>query len=165
LILLGAYTGQRLMDLARLSWDAIDLTSDPGVIIFTQGKTGLRVTVPIHSALAEHLLSIAGDSTGPLCPALSRTPSFGRHGLSKQFIRLMNEAGIDPQPIKSSKNKFSRKSFHGLRHSFTSALANAGIAPDLRMKLTGHSSLEIHKAYSHHELRVLREAVERLPRF
>jgi hypothetical protein len=84
LILLGAYTGGRLMDLARLSWDAVDLTL--GVVSFTPGKTDSKITVPIHPALGEHLLSIAGDSPGALCPVLSRTPSFGRRGLSKQFI-------------------------------------------------------------------------------
>ena len=54
-------------------------------------------------------------------------------------------------------------SFHALRHSFTSALANAGVAPELRMKLTGHKSESVHAGYTHHELETLRAAVGKLP--
>ena len=123
------------MDLARLSWDAVDLTAERPLIIFVQGKTGSKIVVPINSALAEHILSIAGDSTGPIRPVLSRTPPTGRDGLSQQFISLMREAGIDPQSVKTSKNQFSAKTLHTLRHTFVSGLANAGVPVELRMKL------------------------------
>jgi integrase len=59
--------------------------------------------------------------------------------------------------------KISKRTFHALRHSFTSALANAGVAPELRMKLTGHSSEAMHRGYTHHELDVLKKAVAKLP--
>jgi integrase len=54
-----------------------------------------------------------------------------------------------------------------LRHSFNTALANAGVSQELRMKLTGHSSVEMNAHYSHHELGTVRKAIEsisRLPR-
>jgi integrase len=57
----------------------------------------------------------------------------------------------------------SKRTFHALRHSFTSALANANVVPELRMKLTGHTSEKIHRSYSHHELEVLRKAMLKLP--
>jgi integrase len=50
-----------------------------------------------------------------------------------------------------------------LRHSFTSVLANAGVSPELRMKLTGHSSEAVHRGYTHHELDTLKAAVSKLP--
>ena len=43
----------------------------------------------------------------------------------------------------------SKRTFRALRHSFTSALANAEVAPELRMKLTGLSSEAIHRGYTH----------------
>jgi integrase len=150
------------MDLARLSWDAVDLAS--GLITFTQGKTGARVFIPIHPQLAEHLCSIAGDRGGALCPALSTMPATGRDGLSKQFIGLMRAAGIDPELTKTSKHALALKSFHSLRHSFTSMLANCGIAADVRMRLTGHKSLDVHQGYTHLELELLRSAIDALPR-
>jgi integrase len=57
----------------------------------------------------------------------------------------------------------SRRTFHALRHSFTSGLANAGVAPELRMKLTGHSSERVHRGYSHHDMEVLKDAMAKLP--
>jgi integrase len=162
LLLLAWFTGGRLSDLARLSWDAVDLVD--GTITFTQGKTDAKVVVPIHPELGEHLSLIAGDRGGPLCPALAMTPATGRDGLSKQFIGLMHASGIDPEVTKTSKHAFPLKSFHSLRHSFTSALANCGVPADLRMKLTGHKSAQIHQTYTHLELATLRSAVESLPR-
>jgi site-specific recombinase XerD len=75
----------------------------------------------------------------------------------------MRKAGIDSQTVKKSKYAFSAKSFHSLRHSFTSALANAGVSADLRMKLTGHRNLDEHLGYTHMELTALRGAVNLLP--
>ena len=40
---------------------------------------------------------------------------------------------------------------------------NADVAPELRMKLTGHSSEAIHRGYTHHELDTLRSAIGKLP--
>lgn len=162
LILLGFYTGGRLMDLAKLGWDAVDLVG--GTITFSQGKTNARVLIPIHPELGEHLCSIAGDRGGPLCPALAMTPATGSDGLSKQFIGLMRASGIDPEVTKTSKHALSLKSFHSLRHSFASALANCGVPVELRMKLTGHKSAQIHQTYTHLELETLRSAIGSLPR-
>jgi len=53
--------------------------------------------------------------------------------------------------------------FHSLRHSFNSALANAGIAQEVRQKLTGHESPEMNKRYTHHELEPLRIAIAQIP--
>jgi len=57
----------------------------------------------------------------------------------------------------------SSLSFHSLRHSFNSALANAGVSQEIRQKLTGHTSAEMNTIYTHHELAPLRAAVEKLP--
>jgi integrase len=58
---------------------------------------------------------------------------------------------------------FTRRSFHSLRHSFNSAMANAGIAPEVRMKLTGHMSLDMNDRYTHLDLLTLKNAVSSMP--
>ena len=45
----------------------------------------------------------------------------------------------------------------------TSAMANAGVSPEVRMKLTGHKTESVHRNYTHHELEPLRAAVEKIP--
>ena len=162
LILSGYYLGGRLMDLATLCWEAIDLAS--GIVYYTQGKTGRKVEVSIHPDLEDRLLSIAGDNPrGRLCPMLAKAAADGRNGLSNQFARLMAQAGVDQHKTHSGRNRFSRKSFHSLRHSFSSALANAGISADVRMKLTGHKSVDVHQRYTHMQLEPLRAAISTLP--
>jgi integrase len=163
--LLGYYMGARLGDVVSLKWSSVDLVD--GVIFYIQGKTGgKKVVVPIHPDLEEHLLGIARDNpTGFLCPSLSRVNTGGRSGLSNQFTGLMTQAGIDQRQIQSSRNhKFSQKSFHSLRHSFSSALANLGISADVRMKLTGHKSVDVHGRYTHMQLEQLKKAIQSLPR-
>ena len=55
---------------------------------------------------------------------------------------------LDMQKVESAGvRQLSRRTFHALRHSFTSALANAGVSPELRMKLTGHKSAAAHRGY------------------
>jgi integrase len=162
LVLLGYYLGGRLTDMVSLDWDAVDLTS--GIIRYTQGKTGRRVEVPIHPDLEERLMAIGGDQPrGHLCQTLVKSRVDGRNGLSNQFAGLMAQAGIDQRQVQSSRNSFSRKSFHSLRHSFSSALANVGISADVRMKLTGHKSADVHQRYTHLELEPLKRAIAALP--
>jgi integrase len=163
LILTGYYLGARLTDAASLRWSDVDL--DKGLIHYTQAKTNKEVLVPIHAQLEAQLLAIAGsDNPGHhLCPSLSKTPIQGRAGLSSQFIKLMKMAGIDRCQVQAAKRRFSRKSFHALRHSFASALANVGVSSDVRMKLTGHKSVDVHRQYTHLEIEVLRTAIAALP--
>jgi integrase len=52
-----------------------------------------------------------------------------------------------------------------LRHSFNSALANAGVRQEIRMKLTGHSSVGINDRYTHHAMKPQEQAMSVLPSF
>jgi integrase len=146
-----------------LSWDSMAVATS--TIYYKQGRTRMRVEVPIHPDLEARFLAVAGDNPVDLLrPTLARTRVDGRNGLSRQFAYLMSAAGLDQDQVRSARNAFSGKSFHSLQHSFSSALANAGVSADLRMRLTGHKSLVVHQRYSHVELEPLRKAVSVLPR-
>ena len=54
------------------------------------------------------------------------------------------EDGIARQKKGDAGRNVSRLSFHSLRHSFTSALANAGVSAEVRQKLTGHADDKSH---------------------
>jgi integrase len=162
-ILLGFFAGARLSDAVALRWDSVYL--DKGQICYTQGKTGARVVIPIHQDLDAQLLEVANNDNaqGYICPGLAKTRVQGRGGLSSQFSRLMERAGIDRKAVQVAKRRFARKSFHALRHSFASALANAGVSADVRMRLTGHKSFNIHQQYTHLEFESLRAGIAALP--
>ena len=42
-------------------------------------------------------------------------------------------------------------------------MANAGVAQEIRMKLTGHNSADMNKGYTHLELEPLRTAIGSIP--
>ena len=82
------------------------------------------------------------------------------------FKQIVKNAGLDPMTVQGKGlRKFTKRSFHSLRHSFNSALANAGVAEEVRMKLTGHSSKVMNAHYTHLQVDTLKNAVTTLPLF
>jgi integrase len=161
-ILLGYYTGARLGDVANMRWSAIDWTNK--IVRFTASKTGKPVTLPLHPQLERELLKNPGVGQAAIFPSLAGRGTGGKHGLSGQFAAVMEKAGVEGKRTKASGTRtLSSLSFHSLRHSFNSALANAGVSQEIRQKLTGHASAEMNTIYTHHELAPLRAAVEKLP--
>jgi integrase len=165
LILLGYFIGARLGDCVQMKWENVNV--DEGTIVYHQKKTGKKVIVPMHFHVIGHLkyLSTFGTS-GFLCPKLANKGPGGNHGLSEGFNRIVRKAGIDPMKVQGKGVRhFSKRTFHSLRHSFNSALANAGVAEEVRMKLTGHSSKDMNARYTHLQVATLKSAVTNLPLF
>lgn len=173
LIMLGYFTGARLNDCSRMVWsgdrrdqdqvEGVDLTAE--TLCYWSHKTEKLVTVPIHPELLKHLEELASDDPEPhIMPGMATKGPGGRHGLSQSFKELMRRAGIDSQKVSTDrKRNLSRRSFHSLRHSFNSGLANAGVDQKLRMAMTGHESEAINDRYTHHALENLKKAVKKLP--
>ncbi len=161
-ILLGYYTGARLSDVANMRWSAVDWQNK--VIRFTPSKTRKSVTLPLHSQLERELLKNAGIGNAPMFPSLTGKGTGGKHGLSGRFNAIMEKAGVEGKRTPASGGRtLSSLSFHSLRHSFNSALANAGVSQEIRQKLTGHASAEMNAIYTHHELAPLRAAIGVIP--
>jgi integrase len=167
LILIGFYSGQRLLDCANLRWRDVDLVSDIKTIRFQVRKTGAEVVTVIHEALENHLLALPTPNSDDeyIFPTLAeRRASL----LSKKFGELMALANIERGVIRERTTYGGRSvsalSFHSLRHSFSSILANAGVSEERRMALTGHRERDTHQRYTHHELERLRDAIALLPR-
>jgi integrase len=161
-ILFGYYTGARLGDVANMQWNAIDWRNK--VVRFTPSKTKKPIAIPLHSHLERELLKDAGIGKAPMFPALAGRDTGGKHGLSGQFAAIMATTGIEGRRTPASGGRIlSSLSFHSLRHSFNSAMANAGVSQEIRQKLTGHASAEMNTRYTHHELEPLRAAIARLP--
>ena len=166
-ILFAYYTGARLQDVANMRWSAIDLAART-IRFFPMKTPGKEVLIPLHPTLEEHLLAVASTDTPEAClfPALAGRKPGGAHGLSMTFAKLMGHAGIATgaaRPRSAGGRAISHLSFHSFRHGFNSAMANGGVSQEIRQKLTGHSSPEMNKNYTHHELAPLRGAVNVIP--
>jgi integrase len=166
LIKFGLYTGQRLADIALLTWDNIDLERNE--IRLRTRKTAKRLMIPIAAPLRSHLESLpTSDEPGaPLHPrAYGTMKRQGKSGnLSNQFADILAQAGLRPKtPHRSvGKGRNARRTsndltFHSLRHTAVSLMKNAGIPEGAVMELIGHES----KAMSHHYTHVGNEALEK----
>ena len=167
LILVAFYTGQRLGDCANLQWKQIDLVSEIKTVRFFQGKTGVSVIVAIHAVLEDYLLSLPAPKNDDvfLFPSLAQRSI---SPLSKAFKKIMARANIQQRVIRARSESGSGRevnglTFHSLRHSFSSILANAGISEETRVALTGHVTREQQQRYTHRDLEVFRAAIAMLP--
>jgi integrase len=165
-ILFAYFTGARLSDIANMQWSAIDLNKR--LILFTPKKTkrGKKVLrIPLRPELEKELLKNPGVGNAPLFPSLAGRRSGGAHGLSAAFAAIMRKAGVHGEIIRhTAKGRGNTtKSFHSLRHTFNSALANAGVGRELRQVLSGHASERMNEIYTHRELEPLRDAIAALP--
>jgi len=159
-ILLAFYAGLRLGDAVRLDWRSVDFSK--GLLTFKAQKTKRIESLPIHPKLRRHLDKIAGDTAGAISPTLACQSIPGRSGLSRQFLDIVNEAGLgapEGKKLDGNRRRFTAKTFHSLRHGFVSAMANEGVSKELRMKLAGHTSENVATGYTHHEVARLREAI------
>jgi integrase len=173
LIKFGLYTGQRLGDLASLTWAQIDLTRDE--IALTTRKTGKRLLVPIAAPLHEHILSLpASDNPrDPVHPHAFETihSQGGRVStLSNEFGGLLVSAGLRESwnykrrgTARAGKRTGLDLSFHSLRHTAVSLLKDAGVPDSVVQALVGHESSAMSHRYTHVGREALAKAAKTLP--
>lgn len=168
LVLLGLYTGQRLGDLARLTWRGINLEREE--IAFTARKTGRRIILPLVAPLVDYLSSLSApdDPEAFLFPKAASHKRVGR--LSNQFHDVLVEAGlVEPRSYKTtakgraSAREASQISFHSLRHSAVTMLKASGLSDVFAREIVGHESAAVSRAYTHLSTDDLRSAMQRVP--
>ncbi|NDA68868.1 MAG: hypothetical protein EBY09_19940, partial [Verrucomicrobia bacterium] len=128
LILFGYYTSARLGDSTKMLWDKVNLAEE--TMEFFESKNQKWITLPLHPELQRHLSKLADIDTPQkhITPKMAQLGPGGRHGLSEGFKRIVVKAGLSLQTVEGSGiRNISKRTFHALRHSFTSALANAGV--------------------------------------
>ncbi len=167
LILMGAFTGLRLTDCAQLPWDAVNLKK--GEIVTMPSKTKRKrtiVRIPLHPSLASFLSSRPTpiDNTAPVFPELAVQSGPGRNGLSIQFTEIMDKANVSRGKASTTGGRSSyERSFHSLRHTLTSWLADSNVSPEIRMEIIGHKSQDVHSLYTHLGDETLQNAMSGVP--
>ena len=173
MVLFGLYTGQRLSDIAMLTWANVDLQR--GEIRLVTRKTGKRLMIPIADPLRRHLESLpAGDDqAAPLHPeafaTIARQGQSG--GLSNQFADLLAQVGLrEKTPHRKThgagRGRGSSKgglSFHYLRHTAVSLMKEAGVPAAAVQEFVGHDSAQMSEHYTHTGEDALRKAAAALP--
>ena len=166
MVLCGLYTGQRLSDVANLTWSNIDW--ERAELRLLTRKTSKRLIIPLAPPLLQHLESLptSDNPSQPLHPqAFALVQKEGRTAtISNQFTELLALAGLRPHKGRQSTGKGrdrtreqSSLSFHSLRRTATTLLHEAGVPAAVCQALIGHDSEAIHQLY----VTVGREALTR----
>lgn len=191
LFLIGIYTGLRLGDCCRLNWSQINLAE--GVIQLVPQKTKRHhqrvVTIPIHQALGEALLSMGEELrvkseeldkdgsphlssvithhsslTGPVLPEIAASYARGRSSVSGRLTQIFTAAHITTSiRIEGRQHLTPEATFHSLRHTFVSFAANAGVPLHIVQSIVGHESTAMTRHYYHENLNALKCAVNAIP--
>jgi integrase len=168
IILFGLYTGQRLGDLAALTWQNVDLAR--GELALVSRKTKRRQLIPMAAPL-QRFLEIADAGDDPKQPLFPKASTAKRiSALSNQFYDIMADAGlVEVRKHKSngkgrnSRRAFNELSFHALRHTATSLMKNAGVSPAVVQDIIGHDSPAVSAHYTRIEESAKRRAIDTLP--
>ena len=117
-------TGQRRSDVVRMAWDDID----GGSIRIIQGKTGAKLSVPLHQNLLDDL------SSWPQRGERILATTFGKPFTSNGFGNFMaDKIAMASLP--------DRCVTHGLRKAAARRLAEAGCTANEIAAITGHATL------------------------
>jgi integrase len=127
---LGLYTGQRLGDVIAMRWDAYDGKR----IRVVQQKTGTALAIPAHPDL-KAALKATPRSGATILTSKTGLP-FHPRVFSRDFREARTEALL-PEAL----------TFHGLRHTAASRLAEAGASGPEIQSITGHRSLQLVDVY------------------
>jgi len=174
MVIFGLYSGQRLGDVATLTWQNLHLQQ--GEIRLVTRKTHKTLILPIAAPLRRHIeaLPASDDPAAPLHPkAFAIVSKQGKSGhLSNQFADLLAEAGLRAKkPHRKNGNNTAPRdvnrigalSFHCLRHTAVTMMKEAGIPAAVVMELIGHDSEQMSNIYTHVGAEAMQEAADSLP--
>ena len=172
MVLFGLYTGQRIGDISRLKWSAIDLKR--GSLTLTTSKTGKRLNLPLHPDLWNHLKSLPSPlhQDLPIHPeAFETVETEGKvSSLSNRFGRILSKAGLrEKKPHRATgvgregKRELTGLSFHSLRRTAATLLHEIGVPQSVAMAFIGHDSEDIHSIYVNVGEDAMRDAAAKIP--
>jgi integrase len=127
------YTGQRVSDVARMSWS--DVSLDGHRIAITQEKTGSKLDLQLHDDLLAALARWPRSEAAILCTAYGKP--FSVKGLGNKMAEAFDAAGLPEECVT-----------HGLRKAAARRLAEAGCSPHEIASITGHKTLSEIERYT-----------------
>ena len=149
MIIAALDTGMRRGEITSQRWEDIDFSRR--LLFVTRSKTpeGESREIPLTDRLLNYLLQHR-QSTGLIV------------SYKDEPVRIVKRSW--KTALKNAKLRHVR--FHDLRHTFNTRLMEAGVLQEIRMALMGHSpGSKVHAIYTHIELPVKREAIEKLEKW
>jgi integrase len=174
LVLTGLYTGQRLGDVASLTWQQVDLGKRR--VSFVTSKTGKRLSFYMAKPLADFFETLPSSDKSGTCVFPKAAAMADKHTgtiSTKFYDEILAPAGlVETRPKakakvegkgRDAKRQSSELSFHSLRHTFTTWLKSAGASNALAQMIVGHDSEVVSRGYTHLDADDTQTAISRLP--
>ncbi len=153
IIITALNTGMRKMEIASLQWKNVSLKNRVLVVTAENSKNSKPREIPINTTLLKELKVLKASN-----------------GCSKFVFVYEKKKGV-VQPVGDFKiswmkaierSGISNFTFHGLRHTFASRLAEMNVHPFQAQRILGHSSVNMTEWYSHSSREQLLAAVEKV---
>jgi len=141
-------TGMRLGEILNLKWENVVLKER--IIVLRKTKSKKQRIIPINQVLYDELLRLrlrSGKSSYVFVNPENRKPL---KSVKKAFKGAIRRAGIE------------NLRFHDLRHTFATRLLQKGVDVETVKELLGHYSIRVTQRYLHSNLKVKKDAVEKL---
>jgi integrase len=161
IVIMALNTGMRQGEIFNLKWSDVDFTRE--VITVRKTKTGKDRTIPMNDRLKGMLGDLRNESVRTMPDNLKRekpspggfvfvSPQTGKrlNNIKRSFKNACKRAGID------------NFTFHDLRHSAGTRLADAGVNIVVIADILGHSRLTTTQRYTHAIDEAKREAMQTL---
>lgn len=148
MIILAAYAGLRVHEVAKFRGEDLDTI---GEIITVTGKGGKTAMIPAHPAILD--LAKTMPRRGHWFPAYGTqtdAPHIGAKAVSRAIRDAMRRAGFEGKP-------------HQLRHYYATELLDQGVDVRIVKDLMRHESLATTEIYTKVSLKRMREGIDRLP--
>lgn len=153
------YSGQRAGDVGAWEWSRVDF--DRSSLWCRQSKTGRRIELPMHQALADHLRAVkAAQFPGirHVMPGIAAEMAVpGRQNYAAHTINRFL-AGLG---MKSDDNGIVGS--HSFRYYFVSLMREKGVPDGIIQELVGHSTRAMLHRYSRIGMEARARAVAELP--
>ncbi len=138
-------TGMRRGEILKQRWEDVDLGRR--LLMVSRSKTAMGESREIALTSRVYGLLSADPQTSGIV--------FTMNGQPLSWIRKGWLGGLKRAGLRHFR-------FHDLRHTFNTRLMEAGVIQDVRMALMGHSAGDTHSLYTHVELPIKRQAIEKL---
>lgn len=174
LVLSAVYTGQRLGDIAMLTWQQVDL--EQKTVSFVTQKTGKRLCLSMAKPLREYFLKIPSadnpkeyvfPKTAPMAEKHTGTIS------TKFYDEILAPANLVKERPKAkaaedgkgraAKRQTSELTFHSFRHTLTTWLKSSGASNALAQMIIGHDSEVVSRGYTHLSSDDTKDSINKLP--
>jgi integrase len=160
---LSLHTGLRREDVCLMEWKAIDFKSNVITVVpMKTARFNRKISIPIAAELEPYLHKAGSwrDESEFLLPNLAKRYRYNPCGISHDYQWLLQKIGIQTSIPRKGRKAQVLKSFHSLRHTFVSRLAEKGISPLVIQSMSGHSTMAMTERYSHIGIEAKRKALE-----